>query len=55
MGVCQNATVRRLLPVECERLMGFPITHASRGKANRKKNARTHRVIKSAVTVCAST
>lgn len=24
MGVCQNATVRRLLPVECERLMGFP-------------------------------
>ena len=27
MGVCQNATVRRLLPVECERLMGFPDNH----------------------------
>lgn len=24
MGVCTNATVRRLLPIECERLMGFP-------------------------------
>ena len=24
MGVCHNAFVRRLLPVECERLMGFP-------------------------------
>ena len=24
MGVCANTTVRRLLPVECERLMGFP-------------------------------
>lgn len=24
MGVCTNATVRRLTPVECERLMGFP-------------------------------
>ena len=24
MGVSVNATVRRLLPVECERLMGFP-------------------------------
>lgn len=24
MGVCQNSFVRRLLPVECERLMGFP-------------------------------
>jgi len=24
MGVSQNETVRRLLPVECERLMGFP-------------------------------
>ena len=27
MGVSQNATVRRLLPVECERLMGFPDNH----------------------------
>jgi len=27
MGVCQNATVRRLLPVECEKLMGFPDNH----------------------------
>ncbi|OQA75271.1 MAG: C-5 cytosine-specific DNA methylase [Lentisphaerae bacterium ADurb.Bin242] len=27
MGVCQNATVRRLLPVECERLMGFSENH----------------------------
>lgn len=26
MGVCQSA-VRRLLPVECERLMGFPDNH----------------------------
>ena len=24
MGVANHATVRRLLPVECERLMGFP-------------------------------
>jgi len=24
MGVSQNETVRRLTPVECERLMGFP-------------------------------
>lgn len=24
MGVSQNMTVRRLLPIECERLMGFP-------------------------------
>lgn len=27
MGVCQNATVRRLLPIEAERLMGFPDNH----------------------------
>lgn len=27
MGVSVNATVRRLLPVECERLMGFPDNH----------------------------
>lgn len=27
MGGRQNATVRRLLPVECERLMGFPDNH----------------------------
>ena len=26
-GVAQNASVRRLLPVECERLMGFPDNH----------------------------
>jgi DNA (cytosine-5)-methyltransferase 1 len=26
-GVAHNATVRRLLPVECERLMGFPDNH----------------------------
>ena len=26
-GVCYQATVRRLLPVECERLMGFPDNH----------------------------
>lgn len=26
-GVAQNASVRRLLPVECERLMGFPDHH----------------------------
>ena len=26
-GVAINATVRRLLPVECERLMGFPDNH----------------------------
>lgn len=24
MGIANNATVRRLLPIECERLMGFP-------------------------------
>jgi DNA (cytosine-5)-methyltransferase 1 len=27
MGVANNATVRRLLPIECERLMGFPDNH----------------------------
>ena len=27
MGVSQNMTVRRLLPIECERLMGFPDNH----------------------------
>lgn len=27
MGVAQNTSVRRLLPVECERLMGFPDNH----------------------------
>lgn len=27
MGVCTNATVRRLLPIETERLMGFPDNH----------------------------
>lgn len=27
MGVQSNATVRRLLPIECERLMGFPDNH----------------------------
>ena len=27
MGVSVNATVRRLLPIECERLMGFPDNH----------------------------
>ena len=27
MGVCANATVRRLLPIETERLMGFPDNH----------------------------
>jgi DNA (cytosine-5)-methyltransferase 1 len=26
-GVAHNATVRRLLPIECERLMGFPDNH----------------------------
>ncbi|MDD5727904.1 MAG: DNA cytosine methyltransferase [Victivallales bacterium] len=35
-GVAHNATVRRLLPVECERLMGFPDNHTRipwRGKS----------------------
>jgi site-specific DNA-cytosine methylase len=27
MGVANHATVRKLLPVECERLMGFPDNH----------------------------
>ena len=27
MGIANHATVRRLLPVECERLMGFPDNH----------------------------
>ncbi len=27
MGVAYSATVRRLLPIECERLMGFPDNH----------------------------